>query len=275
MPGCSLKWAFSPRLHPPTLNVSGIWVSSLTSRMPLHVLSFTLLVSQWSLPPSSPCVSSLFPKSFALSFPLSFSLRFQHSWCHLFLLFVSISCLFCSHTALQANQKGKQPLQRSATPLHIWHWWIENIFTTQFLLPRLPTHHCKDNCLIPWQAYFVDPSHMGCRFVLLLSNFTVFFLWKASLCSTITLSINKLRWNERSWLVHCAGVLYYEFPVTSYGCSDAKLQYLIQSYSWLCYQCSFHSGKTIPAWSNKGFIWEQDSESTSHWYDPHCGIKGS
>lgn len=42
MPGCSLKWAFSPRLHPPPVNVPGISVSSLTSRMPLHVFCHSL-----------------------------------------------------------------------------------------------------------------------------------------------------------------------------------------------------------------------------------------
>lgn len=42
MPGCSLKWAFSPRLHPPPVNMPGISVYSLTSRMPLHVFCHSL-----------------------------------------------------------------------------------------------------------------------------------------------------------------------------------------------------------------------------------------
>lgn len=85
MPGCSLEWAFSPRLHPHLVNVSGIPVSSLAQRMPLHVLAIhpSVLFS------ISSCVFYLFiffkfPKSFSKilllpSLSLSLSPGFKHS----------------------------------------------------------------------------------------------------------------------------------------------------------------------------------------------------
>lgn len=152
MPRCSLKWAFSPRLHPPPANVFGISVSSLTSRMPLHV--FVIHCVGFRI---STLWSFCFTKSVAFSLPPCVSLRSEHFWFHLFLLFVSISFLFCSHTSLQENQLGKHPLQ-SNTLLHTWHLWIEDILgVLQFLFHRSPKHHCEDSRLIHRWANFPRP----------------------------------------------------------------------------------------------------------------------
>lgn len=67
------KMSFLSRLHPPPSNVFGISVSSLTSRMPLHVLSFPLLVC-YQIPPWVLFISKIF-SSFT---PSSLSLRFKH-----------------------------------------------------------------------------------------------------------------------------------------------------------------------------------------------------
>lgn len=124
-------------------------------------LSFTLLVSYQPPPPFVFCLNKIHFQNLVLVHFLRLSIRFEHFCCHLFPLFASICCLFCSHTALQENQEGKHPLQRN-TLLHTWHWRIENILTTlEFLFYCLPAYQCKDNCLMRWRANFSLTSLHG------------------------------------------------------------------------------------------------------------------
>lgn len=82
MPGCSPKWAFTPRLHPPPVNVSSISVSSLTSRMPLRDF---VIHSVGFLSSTLPSICVLFICKICF-LPLCLPLRFEHS---------GVTCSFC------------------------------------------------------------------------------------------------------------------------------------------------------------------------------------
>lgn len=216
MPGCSLKWAFSPWLHPLPANVPGISVSSLTSRMPLHVF---VIHSIGFFPPL--WCSSYF-QNLLLSHFLCLSLSL--SGLHI----SGVTCSFCLYpfpfsfvvTLLYKRISKGNILSRVTLYCTLDTSELRIYSVLQSFSSTVCLHiTARINVWYVDEPISLDLSQLGRRFVLVFTGQFCWF-WKMGLCCIIALSL--IKWKEMketgSNITDVdTDLLNYEFPVTLHG----------------------------------------------------------